>query len=782
MKPMSSELRNERNERSSRFVQRGFAAAATLLLFIGSLSGCHQDPNIVKQKYLESGERHMADRQYQQAAIQFLNAIKIDRNFAEAHYELAQAYLNVGDFWGAYTELEKTVDLQPANFPARIQLGKLLLAGGKADEAQFQIDYVLKARPDNPDAHAMLSALALKADQRDRALQEIRRAIALAPSRPDFHQNLALILSGDSTQLSVAEAELKKAAALDPRSAQAYILLADFYSQFSRPAEAEQAARNAIAADPKNMTARKTLAKVYFQEGNDTAAEQVLRQASEDFASDPDGVQMLADYYNTTGQFQRAKDEYKRLMGKLPSNMAVQEGYIRALLNTNDIATARSVISELLKKHGKDPNVVALNAILLIQDGKTNEAVSDLQAAVRDTPDDAFLQFWLGKAQLANGDPDGAERSFLESSRLDPNNVDTQNVLAELGVERGDSSLVASEADHMISTAPHYAVGYIWRAIMEMRDNTYDRAEADLKTAISIAPNDAAGYVQMGKLLFMEKRNTDAVASLEHALQLDPDYVEAVHLIMAYDADQKQPEKALARLQAQMKIRPQNSGYYDLLADWYINAKQPNSGADAAEKAIQLNPEDAQAVLLYVQSEVAAGQIPSAIEAWHQWINDHPRDAMAVALVGTLEESRGNIPDAEDLYRKALQMQERQPVAANNLAYIMLERGENVDVALTLAQIARQSLPESPETADTLAWAYYRKGIYRFAYDLLDTAVRTEPDNASFQYHLGMVCMKLNDRREADLHLHRAQTLAPNTSVGQQAADALKGIRNLAGM
>ena len=54
-----------------------------------------------------------------------------------------------------------------------------------------------------------------------------------------------------------------------------------------------------------------------------------------------------------------------------------------------------------------------------------------------------------------------------------------------------------------------------------------------------------------------------------------------------------------------------------------------------------------------------------------------------------------------------------------SLAYRMLQNGENVDVALTLAQTARQGMPNSTSAADTLAWAYYYKGTYGFARDLL---------------------------------------------------------------
>jgi cellulose synthase operon protein C len=56
----------------------------------------------------------------------------------------------------------------------------------------------------------------------------------------------------------------------------------------------------------------------------------------------------------------------------------------------------------------------------------------------------------------------------------------------------------------------------------------------------------------------------------------------------------------------------------------------------------------------------------------------------------------------------------------------MLQNGENVDVALTLAQTARQRMPNSPSTADTLAWAYYYKGTYGFARDLLEDAIKAD--------------------------------------------------------
>ena len=156
-----------------------------------------------------------------------------------------------------------------------------------------------------------------------------------------------------------------------------------------------------------------------------------------------------------------------------------------------------------------------------------------------------------------------------------------------------------------------------------------------------------------------------------------------------------------------------------------------------------MNPDDGEAVAIYAQLQVQRGQAANAIGAWEQWSKAHPNNAGALAILGTLEESRGNGSKAEDYYKKALAIQPAQPIAANNLAYRMLENGGNVDVALSLAQTARRGMPNSPSTADTLAWAYYSKGTYGFARDLLEEAIKTAPNNATIQYHLGMVYAKL---------------------------------------
>lgn len=754
--------------------RQSYVQVVALFVAIALLSGCHSDPNVRKQKYLASGNRYSAEGKYREAAIQYQNSLKADKNFADAHYALAQAYAHLGEMGPAYGELMRTVDLQPTNYKARVDLGSLSLAAGKVDDAQAQANAVLKAEPNNPDVHALLSAIALRRGQRDQALIEIQRALELAPNRAAYHEDLAILQSNDPSKIASVEDNLKKAIALDPKSVNARLALASFYAKNNRWPEAEQASQDAVAAAPKSVAARAALAQIFLKEGNQAKAEDVLRKASQDLADDPQGVAMLADYYAGSGQMDKAKAEFSHLAAKYPKNVALQEQYIRVLLQVKDYATAKTTVAALMKTNSSNPGVTALNGIVLLNEGDANDAVNALLDGAKNFPQDAFIQFWLGKAALAKGDTALAEKSFRQVVTLKPNALDALQYLAQIAAQHGDMNLLADVAAKAIAAAPRLPDGYVWRSMTKMSQHSPEKAEADLKTAINVAPQSPTAYIQLAKLQFSQKRFPEGLASLEQALRYDPNSVEAMRLEIGYYLYNKQPEKALARLNAQIEKSPTNNGLYDLLAQLQMGNKQFDQAASSAQKAMQLNPADPEAAMLFAQIEVQRGQAPAAVAVWKQLSDAHPKDAGALAFLGMLEESSGNQQMAEADYKKSLQIQPQQPLVANNLAYLMLQNGENVDVALTLAQTAREGMPNSPASADTLAWAYYYKGTYEFARDLLEEAIKTDPNDATMQYHLGMVYSKLRDKDNATIHLKKAISLGKGSPAAKEAEAALQ--------
>src|ERR1700686_2924210 len=115
------------------------------------LTGCSRDPNVRKQKFLESGNRYRDKGKLREAAIQYAKALQIDPRFAEAHYQLGEIYLKLKEYNQAYAELSRTVDLAPENYRAHVDLANLLIAGGQAKQAQPHLDLLREKQPNSPE-------------------------------------------------------------------------------------------------------------------------------------------------------------------------------------------------------------------------------------------------------------------------------------------------------------------------------------------------------------------------------------------------------------------------------------------------------------------------------------------------------------------------------------------------------------------------------------------------------------------------------------------------------
>src|SRR3569833_668129 len=101
---------------TSKFSSRHPSQIVTICLLSVALpfvTACNRDPNVRKQKYLESGKHYEETGKYKEAAIQFANALKVDKGFAPAQIELTKTYLKLSNGNLAYAELMRTIELDP---------------------------------------------------------------------------------------------------------------------------------------------------------------------------------------------------------------------------------------------------------------------------------------------------------------------------------------------------------------------------------------------------------------------------------------------------------------------------------------------------------------------------------------------------------------------------------------------------------------------------------------------------------------------------------------------
>src|SRR5258708_11294780 len=159
----------------------------------GLFTGCSRDPNVRKQKFLESGNRYRDKGKFREAAIQYSNALQMDTRFAEAHYQLGEAYLKLRDYNRAYAELSRAVELVPDNYPAHVELANLLIGARQPKQAQVHLDLLREKQPNNPDTHLAWANFYASQDNLGSALQEMQKGIAADPARADSYFSLALL-------------------------------------------------------------------------------------------------------------------------------------------------------------------------------------------------------------------------------------------------------------------------------------------------------------------------------------------------------------------------------------------------------------------------------------------------------------------------------------------------------------------------------------------------------------------------------------------------------------
>ncbi len=301
--------------------------------------------------------------------------------------------MKLGAFAGGYQELQRTVELDPQNVQAKLDLGALLLAAHQYPKSKDQANAVLAQQPNNADAFALLSSIAL-------AHGRSRRS-ARADSEGACHRSQPLQLPHGSgadperrsrRRSQSSEAELQKAISLDPKNVMAHLVLSGLLQKKGDMQGARQQASTAVDLDPKNLRSRVALVGLELHAGDKAAAEATLLQGTELLSDTPQGADLLWDYYARTGQVDQAASAYASLVAKHPKSVPLKVTYAHILIQQKNFAQATSVSDELMKTNSSDPQVAVLNGMLLLHAGKANDAFLALQKAEKNSPDNLPLK------------------------------------------------------------------------------------------------------------------------------------------------------------------------------------------------------------------------------------------------------------------------------------------------------------------------------------------------------------------------------------------------------
>ena len=173
-------------------------------------------------------------KRFDEAFVQFRQAVEINPDSAEAHYNLGVAldrYRQQMD--EAIVHYERAVELKPEYVQAQHNLGRALAARGRVDEAIAHYEKALELKPDYFAAHYNLGTILAGRGRIDEAIAHYRHALEIKPDLALAHNSLGLALAGRG-QLDEAIAHYQKALAIEPNDADARRNLANALKQKGR--------------------------------------------------------------------------------------------------------------------------------------------------------------------------------------------------------------------------------------------------------------------------------------------------------------------------------------------------------------------------------------------------------------------------------------------------------------------------------------------------------------------------------------------------------------------
>lgn len=178
-------------------------------------------------EHLELGNQSQSEGHSIQAMDEWKQAIRLDPDLVEAHFNLGLSYADQGDLDRAVAELEIAYGLEPSDEEIRGEYIQALNehgvragAAGNAAPATADWERALEVDPENPDAHYNLGMACAEAGQLGAAEDHLRAAAHANPDDVNIREGLAhvLIARGDT---SGAKSELIEALGVGSRFNQA---------------------------------------------------------------------------------------------------------------------------------------------------------------------------------------------------------------------------------------------------------------------------------------------------------------------------------------------------------------------------------------------------------------------------------------------------------------------------------------------------------------------------------------------------------------------------------
>ncbi len=394
--------------------------------------------------------------------------------------------------------------LAPSSAGAQSHLEKLeraatLIRDHRIEEAEQQLNQVLKARPNEAAALNLLGAIRARQGKLDEAEALFTRAVRIDDRLVGAHLNLAhlYLLKGAPEKTA---AELKAALRLEPGNAEASNRLAWLLLSLGRFDECISFAEKARQTLPPSAPMLAVLGDAYIKKGAVDKAEASYLSALDAEGANADALLGLASVAQARRDNKTAALYLNRARGVIANSPDLLHRFALVALDLQLNGEAMLALKRAVELRPDEPSYYFLAGVAWLRKPDLQEAEQAFRQFLKLRSDHAQGQMYLGYALLKQKKYAEAREWLEKSVGKDASAPETFYYLGLIAQEQNENERAVELFEKAIRLSPSFAHARVALGATYLKLKNYPRAREELETGVKLNPNDSKAHYNLALL------------------------------------------------------------------------------------------------------------------------------------------------------------------------------------------------------------------------------------------------------------------------------------------